>query len=506
MRSTDKNEFWSALLEKAYAKLHGSYEALSGGLISEGLQDFTGGVTEVYNLKDNRSDLFQVIEKAFLYNSLVGCTIHPDPNVHEARTPQGLIKGHAYSITKVAMVDIKTANKSGKVPLVCVRNPWGNDIEWNGAWSDKAPEWQFISMETKKSIGLSFAHDGEFWISYEDFLTYFDDVEICILSADSLTDDLYKKQSSKWGLMTFEGNWVEGVSAGGCRNYPANFYQNPQYVMTLTETDKNDDKCSVVIALLQKHRRSRKDLGLDNLPIGFAIYRVTPKDLALKPLGMNFFKTNRVAGDSPAFMNIREVSFRLKLPPGQYLIVPSTYEPNQEAEFLIRIFSQTSTSLVENDETIRISEPIDPKVARAITESIPNPLEIEILFKKTVEPGNEIGWVKLKRILDKMYREGEFYAFRLLANQFWLFMNSISEFMVDNKAKLPMDQARAPQNVNQNNQPNQNPTALSLLLSICCGTSSRPTTNEETRPLLPVASPGKKIDKCEFQFSSIVVL
>ena len=38
----DANEVWVLILEKAYAKLHGCYEALGGGEIDYGLRDLTG--------------------------------------------------------------------------------------------------------------------------------------------------------------------------------------------------------------------------------------------------------------------------------------------------------------------------------------------------------------------------------------------------------------------------------------------------------------------------------
>lgn len=58
------------------------------------------------------------------------------------------------------------------------------------------------------------------------------------------------------------------------------FWHNPQYRITLTEVDDDDqdNKCTVIIALMQKNRRSQRKLGLECLTIGFAIYHVSLKE------------------------------------------------------------------------------------------------------------------------------------------------------------------------------------------------------------------------------------
>ena len=133
----------------------------------------------------------------------------------EAETPLGLVKGHAYSITSVKLMQIQTPRMSGQIPMVRIRNPWGNEAEWKGAWSDKSPEWQFIPDEEKEAVGLTFDHDGEFWMSFRDFSAHFSRLEIVNLSPDSLEDD----DKKHWETNTFEGNWVRGATAGGCRNH-----------------------------------------------------------------------------------------------------------------------------------------------------------------------------------------------------------------------------------------------------------------------------------------------
>ena len=57
------NEFWSALFEKAYAKLHGQhgYQALIGGWSRDAMVDFSGGCPETYELQEgNSKDIYDL--------------------------------------------------------------------------------------------------------------------------------------------------------------------------------------------------------------------------------------------------------------------------------------------------------------------------------------------------------------------------------------------------------------------------------------------------------------
>ncbi|KAJ0063805.1 hypothetical protein NL108_006772 [Boleophthalmus pectinirostris] len=372
--SHTRNEFWSALVEKAYAKLMGSYGCLKGGNISEGMEDFTGGIAYSRPVLSRTPPVFwRLLTSALSRGSLLSCFIEA---LHYTEvgvvTKQGLIKGHAYAITDTD----KVQRGSEEILLYKLRNPWGF-VEYEGPWSDKSNEWDSVDEAEKARVELKRTEDGEFWISAEDFSNFFNIVELCSVNPDMLEGESVPEFA--WTITEHEGFWVPGSSAGGSRRYRRSFWTNPQYELVLTEKDLDDEEedeeddeegeeddediavidntmtekqeqkskqCTVVVELLQKDRRQKDRVNF--LYIAFHVYKVPP-GLQGQCLDSSFFSKTSPITRSGKYKAQRGVWRKVHLDPGYYVIVASTYRPNQPGEFFIRIFSKTGNTLGTQD-------------------------------------------------------------------------------------------------------------------------------------------------------------
>ena len=79
-------------------------------------------------------------------------------------------------------------------------------------------------------------------------------------------------------------------------------------------------------------------------------------------LSKSFFLENDANAEVDAWSYRRETVKRFNLKPGPYVIIPSTFEPNKEGEFLLRVFSEKPLNPVDNVVPVEPEDPVIPVI------------------------------------------------------------------------------------------------------------------------------------------------
>ena len=119
---------WGPLIEKAFAKLNGNYEAIVGGDPRSSIETLTGAPAEDYThddliSPDDRSAgvyLFDLVTTAIAANGMVSA------GTGSSGSSNGMVQGHAYTVLDTFDFGVK---------LYKIRNPWGSE-NYVGDYSD----------------------------------------------------------------------------------------------------------------------------------------------------------------------------------------------------------------------------------------------------------------------------------------------------------------------------------------------------------------------------------
>ncbi|KAL0839091.1 hypothetical protein ABMA28_017070 [Loxostege sticticalis] len=169
--SSNKNEFWVSMLEKAYMKVMGGYD-FPGSNSNIDLHALTGWIPERCAIRKGEPDfnadaLYETI-RSRLERGDVLVTVATGPLSDPDAERTGLVATHAY-----AVLDVRMANG---VKLLKLKNPWSH-LRWRGNYS----ELDTVHWTSDLRALLNYDPDsaaqydnGVFWIDYTSILEFFD--------------------------------------------------------------------------------------------------------------------------------------------------------------------------------------------------------------------------------------------------------------------------------------------------------------------------------------------
>jgi len=394
----DNNELWVPLVEKAYAKIHGSYKALIGGYVHYGLGDMTGFSPIQMVIKEGHQgfheswepeDLWERLSMWKSWGSLMGCSIQQRPGEkkksHEAEGNQGLRLMHAYGFIDLNEITLKDGTKQR---LCRCRNPWGFG-EWEGRWGDESEERRDNDEQISKVFSVSEAEktemnkmDGTFFMSFEDWLDNFTHIFVAVDFPE------------EWDKARASGAW--DADLGGNRTVKT-FSSNPKFRLKLEED------AAVFIGLSSPDSRLTHGVDywrtpLQQMPMSFDVLRCGEGDDAGE-LAKNAKDREMIVGSKDPDGTLTKqppyyyqaVQIQTTLSKGDYLIIPSLYKRKIGGDLFMSVTSSSPFSLESKVTIDSETEIVDkPGLPSGITQQQFS-IHIEDVREKLFSQADKLG-------------------------------------------------------------------------------------------------------------------
>jgi hypothetical protein len=162
---------WATLLEKAYAKLHHSYEAIGdGGSVSAAMMDLTGGLGGVFHVREIAPDRLFV----YLHELQADTLFAARPDTRECARRGVRLLNAPYTIHR------STQNEGRCWIQLCCPSMVG------GPFDDIVPSSLLHNPAYPERVT-----DGCFWMSVEDFQNYFSVIFECRLTQARSLDETF---------------------------------------------------------------------------------------------------------------------------------------------------------------------------------------------------------------------------------------------------------------------------------------------------------------------------
>lgn len=198
---TKSNEIWAILLEKAWAKLHGSYMAIEAGLSEEAFVALTGAPVRGMRIGNSQYAVSpEHVWKTLLYGEFMNHIMCAGTTQGAEMTPNGietgLVEGHAYSLLAAYELDQNgnllenkgISQRNNTTKLVLLRNPHGNNGEWRLNWSDGSKE---LTDQICKNLNYDKSiDDGTFLMQFDHFLQFFDHISLCMITQGNVNSSM----------------------------------------------------------------------------------------------------------------------------------------------------------------------------------------------------------------------------------------------------------------------------------------------------------------------------